>query len=106
MTISPAVQDMLTLLAAMAAGAVFMLALSFIWGRFMGRTALRTNASKWKAYVAAVFPMAALAVTLLNSDLAPMAGDTFLALSSPALLGAFWRYHWGGREFPEYAVYE
>ena len=96
-----AAQDMLTLLAALTAAALIALAACYLWGRLIGRTARRMQASQWRAYVAALFPFVALAGSLLwNEVVAPASFQMFFAFSCPAVIGAFQRWHWGPEAAP------
>jgi hypothetical protein len=91
-----AAREMLTLLAAITAGALLAVAACYLWGRLIGRTARRMRVSQWRAYTAALFPFIALVGSLLyNQVMAPVSFQMFFAFSCPAMIGAFQRWHWG-----------
>ncbi len=91
-----AAHQMLTLLAALTAVALVSMVACYLWGRLIGRTARRMRVSQWRAYGAALFPFGALMGSLLcNEVVAPVSLQMFFALSCPAVIGAFQRWHRG-----------
>jgi hypothetical protein len=91
-----AAQDMITLLAVLAAAALVSLSACYFWGRLIGRTARRMRASQWRAYLAALFPFGALAASLLWQEARTAVSlQAFFGLGSPAIIGAFLRWHRG-----------
>ncbi len=70
--------------------------LGYKWGKFAALQALAQDSPKWKAYVLALLPPAAFAVTLLfDGNLEPFAAETFWALATPAAIGACARINYG-----------
>ena len=96
-----AARNMSMLLAAMTVAATVSLVACYLWGRLIGRTARRMRASRWRAYVAALFPIGALAVSLIwNQGLTGASLQAFFGFGSPAIIGAFQRWHYGGDPEP------
>lgn len=82
------------LLAALAAAALVSGVLCYLWGRLVGRTARRLQLSQWRAYVAALFPFGALVAGLAWHEVLGLVSlQAFFGLGSPAILGAFQRWH-------------
>jgi hypothetical protein len=91
-----AAKDMATLLTALTVASLISLMVCYFWGRLIGRTARRMQASQWRAYTAALFPFGALMASLLWHDaLVPVSVKAFFGLGSPAIIGAFQRWHRG-----------
>ena len=77
-------------------GAVAVIVIGYKWGTFAALQALAYNSPKWKAYVLALLPPAAFAVTLLfDGGWSAFAGQTFWALATPAVVGTCWKYNRG-----------
>ena len=69
-------------------GAAIVIWLGYRWGRYAALRAIVEDGPKWKAYVLALLPPAALAVALLFDGISePFAYRTFCVLAVPALLG-------------------
>jgi hypothetical protein len=63
--------------------------LAFRWGSFAGLTARSQESPKWQAYLLALLPPCAFALTFLfDSNLARIAPEAFASLAMPAALGA------------------
>ena len=91
-----ATNTMFLLLLAAAASLLALISACYLWGRLIGRTARRLQRSQWRAYGAALFPFAALFASLMvNQLVAEVSLQTFFGLATPALLGTFFRWHWG-----------
>ena len=70
------------------AGAALVIWLGYRWGRYAALKAIVEDGPKWKAYVLALLPPAALGVALLFDGISePFAYRTFCVLSVPALMG-------------------
>ncbi len=84
---------------AMSSGPLVMglvLLAGYQWGRYAGKMALESDNPKWKAYLLALMPPAVFAAALLlDGALAPLVGQTFLALAAPAIIGACVRINYG-----------
>jgi len=77
-----------------AVGLVLMI--GYQWGKYAAMTALAKNSPKWKAYALALLPPAVFAAAMfLDGTLQPVAGQTFLALATPASIGACVRINYG-----------
>ena len=91
-----AARNMSMLLTALTVVAMVSLVACYLWGRLIGRTARRMRASRWRAYVAALFPFFALATSLIwNEARTAVSLQAFFGLGSPAIIGAFQRWHYG-----------
>ncbi len=68
--------------------------LAYGWGRFAALKARSLESPKWKAYVLSLLPPAAFATSFLfDGQLSSVAGETFSALATPALIGTCFRYN-------------
>jgi hypothetical protein len=75
-----------------SATAALSLLLCFAWGRLVARTALRTASPKWKAYVAALAPVALFSAGwIVGEGFTIAAGHSFFLLGSPVLIGTCFR---------------
>ena len=66
------------------------------WGRFAATKARSQDGAKWQAYLLALLPPAAFALTfLLDGTLSPFAAQAFTGLAAPAAVGTCLRYNRG-----------
>ena len=69
-------------------GVGLLILMGYKWGKFAALKALAEDSPKWKAYLLALLPPAAFAVTLLlDSSLGPFAGKLFCVFATPATIG-------------------